>query len=411
MKPPSIALYRQPTEQLDLGTVLTPGGRTLRLVLGPGSGLFQPPNSDPAEFWCITDRGPNVQCGKAERVLGRSIDDACQGHRQGKVFPLPGFSPSILRIRLAGEAFSVVDRLPLCDPQRRPLSGLPLPDHAVLDSEPAFDLDGNRLAGDPDGIDIESVVRLRSGDFWLGEECGPSLLDVGPDGIVRRRLIPFGTSAVFAGARLAIEERLPAILARRALNRGIEAIGISADETKLWFMTQSPLAHPDYACFERSRLVRLFAVALPDCRIAAEHVYVLDTADSFGDDRSTRASDVRIGDLQVLADGTLAVLERIEHTTRIHRVDVAAATDIHGSTWDDAAHRPALEQLDPGELARNGVVAASKTLLFDSTGLRLPGGMEGLSISADGRTLTLINDNDCGVEGKETTVARITISG
>ena len=95
MKPSSIALYHQPTEELDLGTVLTPGGKTLRLVLGPGSGLYQGPDADPAEFWCITDRGPNVQCGKAQRVLGRTIEEACQGQREGKVFPLPGFSPTI----------------------------------------------------------------------------------------------------------------------------------------------------------------------------------------------------------------------------------------------------------------------------------------------------------------------------
>jgi hypothetical protein len=411
MKPPSIVLYRQPTDQIGLGTVLTPGGKTLRLVLGPGSGLYQAAGADPDEFWCITDRGPNVQCGKAQRVLGRTIEEACQGQREGKVFPLPGFSPTILRIHLSGDAFSVFERLPLCDPQRRPLSGLPLPDHDVLDSEPAFDIDGKRLAGDPDGVDTESVVRLRNGDFWLGEEFGPSLLDVARDGVVRRRLVPVGTLAAFSGARLAIEERLPGILARRALNRGIEAIGLSADETKLWFMTQSPLAHPDYAAFERSRLVRLFTMALPACRIEAERVYVLDTPDSFSDDRSTRASDVRIGDLQVLADGTLAVLERIDRTTRIHQVDVSAATNLCGTAWDDVLHRPALEQLDPAELAARGIVPTSKTLMFDSAGLGLPEGMEGLSFSADRRTLTLINDNDCGVEGKETTVARITMSG
>ena len=146
-------------------------------------------------------------------------------------------------------------------------------------------------------------------------------------------------------------------------------------------------------------------------QLEAEHVYVLDPADQFRDDRSTRASDVRIGDLQVLTDGTLAVIERIEHTTRVHRVDVIAATNIYGTVWDDAAHRPALEQLDPTELAANGIVPVSKTLLFDSTGLGLPGGIEGLSFSPDLSTLTLINDNDCGVEGKETTVVQITISG
>ena len=49
--------------------------------------------------------------------------------------------------------------------------------------------------------------------------------------------------------------------------------------------------------------------------------------------------------------------------------------------------------------------------LMLAAGLGLPGGIEGLSFSPDRSTLTLINDNDCGVEGKETTVVRITISG
>ena len=44
----------------------------------------------------------------------------------------------------------------------------------------------------------------------------------------------------------------------------------------------------------------------------------------------------------------LVVLERTEQTTKLYEIELAGATDIAGSRWDDAATRPTLEQTELG---------------------------------------------------------------
>ena len=50
---------------------------------------------------------------------------------------------------------------------------------------------------------------------------------------------------------------LPAIVAKRQSNRGIEALAISPDERFLYFIMQNPLANPDTAAFQQARNTRL----------------------------------------------------------------------------------------------------------------------------------------------------------
>ena len=410
--PPNIALFHPPRGVLDLGQTRLTARRTVSLTLGIGSGLFQGPGDHPGDFWCITDRGPNIKCTDAPELLGRSIEDACRGLRPGKIFPLPDYAPTIVRLRLGAGTFTVLDRLALSDQAGRKLSGLPSPSSDALASEPIFDLHGQPLMPDVDGVDPEGIVRLADGTFWIGEEFGPSLLNANADGRVQRRLVPFGTEKIFTGTRIPIVPCLPPLLARRAHNRGIEALGLSTDERLLWFMVQSPLANPDFATFERARIVRLFALRLADLGIESEHAYVLDEPHQFAADQSHRKSDVRIGDLQVLPDGCLLMLERIDATTKVYRVDPRDSSNLAGSRWDDGASRPSLEAVPVCDLTAVGVRPLQKVLIFDSGAIAgFPHAMEGLSLSADGRILTMISDNDFGIDGDETVLVRITISG
>ena len=97
----------------------------------------------------------------------------------------------------------------------------------------------------------------------------------------------------------------------------------------------------------------------------------------------------------------LIVLERTEKTTKLFEINLAGATNILGSQWDNVATSPSLEQLPDAP----GVTPLAKTLRFDTfrDAKDAPEKIEGLAILEDG-SLMLINDNDFGIRGDDTKV-------
>ena len=93
---------------------------------------------------------------------------------------------------------------------------------------------------DLNGIDAEAIVRLTDGTFWIGEENGPSLAHFGADGRMIVRHVPKGTEGEFAGAHYDVKGTLPAILTKRAINRGIETLAVSPDERFLYTLVAEP---------------------------------------------------------------------------------------------------------------------------------------------------------------------------
>ena len=111
------------------------------------------------------------------------------------------------------------------------------------------------------------------------------------EGRIITRHVPKGTEEDYAGARYDVVGSLPAILAKRQANRGIESLAVSRDERFLFFMMQSPLANPDTAAFRKSRNVRLFKIERTSMQIVGEYVYVLDDPKSFRRDPSNSQAD------------------------------------------------------------------------------------------------------------------------
>ena len=60
--------------------------------------------------------------------------------------------------------------------------------------------------------------------------------------------------------RYEVEGTLPAILAKRRLNRGIEFMAVSPDENFLYFIMQNPLANPDDDAYAAAGNTRLFKI-------------------------------------------------------------------------------------------------------------------------------------------------------
>ena len=319
---------------LTLGTYSFEGGKTLNLTVGIGSGAFRGPNDPGNVIWTIGDRGPNFTCGEAKNVSGVT-PKTCGEVKNGRVYPVPAYSPSIYRMMLLDDAtFRVTDVITLKDRDGRPLNGMPNP-LKVATTETPLDGTGKQLQQDVHGIDAEGIVRLSDGTFWIGDENGPSMAYFSAEGRMIARHVPRGTEGDYAGARYEVVGSLPAILAKRQANRGIESMAISPDERFLYFIVQNPLANPDAAAFRQARNVRLFKIERATMKIAGEYVYVMDDPRSFRRDPSDVNSDPRISELMAVGLDRLIVLERTEQTTKLHEIELTGATDISGSKWDD----------------------------------------------------------------------------
>jgi hypothetical protein len=403
-EPPPVQVQRLEWRDEELGSIDLPS-RPLQVRSGFGSGLSRPPGGDSATIWAICDRGPNLKIKTLVKRYGMAALEKL-GHLDGaKVMPRLDLGPALAELRVAEDRVELVRSLRVSDPQGAPVSGLPVPEGPHVECEPALDLAGNILDPDPSGMDTEGIAALADGGFWVSEEFGPSLALLDPGGRVLRRLVPAGTD--LHGAAYPVEATLPAIAAKRKLNRGFEAIAVSPNQEWLFLAFQSPLAHPDEEAHEQARHVRIWRLDLAAEEVVAQYLYPLDPPESFLRDCAKdemKWSDLKVSELAWAGPDRLLVLERGSETTRIYRI--ALGDDLETpSRHLDTDTRPTIEELSGrGEL---GLPVLEKVLLFDSD--RAPevaADLEGMVILSDSELL-LVNDNDFGVEGAETSFWKI----
>ena len=209
------------------GTNLPSIGRTAAgqpLTLGGFSGLaYEGTTRDgKLKFVTHTDRGPN---GEPTGIF--------------RPFLLPQFTPRIVRFTLdpsSGRfeltaADSIVarrmaSRSPACRTPRFPATRI----NRTTTRLPV-DLFGNTMPTDPLGGDFEAIVVDDDGSFWLSDEYRPALYHFDPKGRLLQRYMPIGTHAAAgkpvpapgAAGEFGIEA-LPAAIAQRRQNRGMEAL-------------------------------------------------------------------------------------------------------------------------------------------------------------------------------------------
>jgi hypothetical protein len=380
--------------------------RTMRFRSGFGSGLSRREADPPGIVWAVGDRGPNIKVETAVELYGLDRLDKLRSEEGAKIMPRLDLGPALAQLRVADDRVELVRTVRISDARGRPVSGLPVPGGPHTRCEPAFDLDGNPLAPDPSGLDTEGIAALDDGGFWVGDEFGPSLVRLDSGGRVLKRLVPEGTG--LDGAAYPVEARLPAIAARRQLNRGFEAIALSPDGKWLFLAFQSPLAHPDEPAHEQGRHVRIWRLDSGTGEVVAQYLYPLDPPESFVRDRAKKPlerSDLKVSELVWVGGDSLLVLERGSETTRIYRVtpdDGLALPPEHL----DVATRPTVEELSArGE--GPGLPVLAKQLLFDTDEAPEVGAdLEGMAILSPCELL-LVNDNDFGVEGAETGFWRV----
>jgi hypothetical protein len=330
---------------------------------------------------------------------------ALQSLAGAKVMPRLDIGPQLARLQLRNGRIELLETFPITDQQGRPISGLPMPgsEHAI--NEPALTLLGERIDDDASGLDTEGVVALEDGTFIFSEEFGPSLVRADAKGQVLARYLPKGIPV--SDATYPVHQTLPPIAGRRQLNRGFEAVAVSADQRSLFVAFQSPLAHPDEAAHKRARHVRLWRVDLASMEVEAQFIYPLDAPATFRRDGAKGVigwGDLKISELICLPGGRLLVLERASETTKIYQV-VPRAEDEWPPEHLDVSTRPSVE-----ELSGDGqqLPCLEKELLFSSDDApEIAADLEGMTVLSP-HELLLVNDNDFGVEGAETSFWRVT---
>jgi hypothetical protein len=395
---PDISLERLAWEDPVIDRLMLPRG-TMTLRYGFGSGLAQRAGAPSGHVWAIGDRGPNIKVPDIISQYGLNHLASLLGVSGAKIMPRTDIGPTLAELRVEGNAVTLVRTVPLTTFVGRQVSGLANPGSEDLLAEPVFDLSGAAIEPDPDGLDTEGLIALSDGGFWVGDEFGPSLVRLDADGAVVTRMLP-GPSA--ASSSTDTPAGLPAIAAKRQLNRGFEALAISADERWLFLAFQSPLAHPDEHAYERARHVRLWRIDASTGRVVAQYAYPLDDPSSFSRDRALGSfgrSDIKVSELLWIRPDTLLVLERGSATTKIYQCLLrpeASLADAHL----DIALRPTLEELSAADGPMFPVL--SKTLVLTSDDFpELGPDLEGMAMLSP-TELLLVSDNDFGVAGATT---------
>ena len=408
---PKFTAQRLAWRDVSLGVIALANGKRMRLTLGLGSGLSQRPGEPQGTFWSIADRGPNLKIKPAIERYGLEHLKPLKKVDGAKVMPRPDVGPSICQLRLNGDTVLLVRQLPLRGVSGRAISGLPIPAGAA-DVEPAFDLNGEALGSDPSGADTEAIVALSNGTFWIGDEYAPSLLRVGPDGQVLERWVPQGLEKTLDGADYDVKPVLPAIALRRRINRGFEAVAVSADERWLYLVFQSPLAHPGVADFENARHVRMWKLDARTGALVGQFLYPLDAPATFLRDQQAgdvELTDVKVSEIAVIGPDRLIILERISRTTKLYQVTLSPRHHV------PAAHievrtRPTLEQSSAAaDLSDHFPVLAKSLVLTTDDAPEMDRDLEGLVVLSPNELL-LVTDNDFSVEGARTRFWRVKLA-
>jgi hypothetical protein len=321
-----------------------------------------------------------------------------------KIMPDPTIGPALAELQIEGGTVTVLRTIRLIDENDRPVAGLPSASSEHVTLEPVFDMLGRPIAPARLGIDSEGIVALRTGDFWIGDEFAPALVRVNERGHIVRRLVPRRTNHEDIED---VEPALPAIAAKRQINRGFEALALSGDERTLFLAFQSPLAHPNEAAHSQARHVRLWRLDAGSGKVIAQYLYPLDPPSSFLKDSALgpfNRTDIKVSEIAWMPDNELLVLERGSATTKLYRVRLDPQMSLAPTHLDDRT-RPTLEELSAADDLIFPVL--DKVLVFSSDDVPdMSADLEGMAFLSP-TDLLLVNDNDFGIEGAETSFWRI----
>lgn len=304
---------------------------------GLGSGAAAHPTRK-GEFYVITDRGPNTD------------------FQNGKKFLAPNFTPTIMHFKINADGnIEVIKYIKLKNPYGQTITGLPNPVGMGSTGEIAYDASGNILGTDKYGLDSESIVAAADGTFWVSDEYGPHIVHYSADGMEMERISPIG---VDTGPR-----KLPAVLAKRRANRGMEGLCITPDGRTLVGTIQSMMLVPSKALATNTTLTRIvtFDIITGQTR---QFLYRQDGG----------ASD-SVCDITALSNNEFLVIERDGNfgsqggIKKVYRINLSNASDVNGADINAVdgmkINGKSLEQCSWDEISNAGIKPVTKTLAVD----------------------------------------------
>ncbi|WP_433891157.1 esterase-like activity of phytase family protein [Streptomyces sp. CA-111067] len=379
-----------------LGKVAGPGGTTTQISgEGYGSSLAPVPGHS-GYFYGLTDRGPNA--------------DAPDGNKSEMML---GFTPQIGEFKLVGGKAELVKKVTLKGPKGLggvPYSGRPPHDtKETIDDVNATNANGGTpvpVQRDPYGYDSEGLVAQPDGTFWVSDEYGPYITHFDRDGYELGRLTPYRDSPDNAYHK--ILGYLPAELANRLTNKGMEGLTITPDGSTLVGVMQAALQQPDLSSKAgNTSPTRIVTINLRTYQ-AKQYLYLLDDPDDTGDANSEITAlsstkfliDERDGNYQPFAQKNL------------YEVDTNGATDVSGLTIGGKSPEAFVGKDGTNDalaaLTAAGVNVAQKqpylnvgTLVsqLDPSGTFFAHDkVEGVATTDAGKTVYLSNDDDFGID-------------
>lgn len=399
----SLQVFNPLLTELQLAQAVAENGAQTVNQPGIGSGMTADPKNV-GFYYMVTDRGINE-----DRTAG-----------DGKTFPLPQFTPTIVKTHFNSSGSIVIDQvLPILNADGIYATGL---SNTAEDDTPWL----NQTATTPlnyneSGVDTEDIQVLPNGDFLLVEEYSPSILVVdGASGKTKVRYTP-GVKTL-SGAGYAVQNILPDILAQRRSNRGFENLALSSDGKTAYAVMQSPIGNKSDSQYKYTRAVRIVRlnVADPVNASVTGHYVVLQSAISDYAKNvanytvTNKQTDLKYSAAQWLGTDRILLLERANGKAKLMEVDLSQATNLLGKTYENTLQPEETDTSSPymqTGMATLGIVPASAREVFstdelpalvqqtaDKTGssptyeIKL----EGMTL-IDDRNLYLINDNDFGI--------------
>jgi hypothetical protein len=380
-----------------LAEVAGPGGTTTQISgEGFGSSLAPAPGKS-GDFYGLTDRGPNA--------------DAPTGNKSEMVLD---FTPAIGRFKLVNGKAELIKQITLKGPKNLGgvnYSGRPPHDTSeVIEDVAATNANGGTpvpVARDPYGYDSEGLAALPDGTFWVSDEYGPYITHFDANGYELGRLTPYRNSP--DNAHHKVVGYLPAELAYRVKNKGMEGLTVTPDGSTLVGIMQSALQQPDLGSVKAAGVSpsRIITINLRTYE-SKQYLYLLDNPGTTGDANSEITAlsgtrflvDERDGNFEPFAQKTLYEVD-INGATDVSRVTVggkspeafvgavgtnAALAALTGAGVNVAQKQPSVNvgmlvsQLDP----------TGKFFGHDK--------VEGVATTDGGRTLYLSNDSDFGID-------------
>jgi len=361
------------------------------------------------EFYGLTDRGPNGDGPNVPSLDGK-------GTTGSKIFPAPGFTPSVGIITVGKQGAVLSSVMPIRMTATANSTGLPIPEGSLGNSAEIPVLDAMRFdatskaAFNANGIDSEAVVLDKKRNaLWIADEYGPFIVKVdAATGIVQNRYAA-GTG-------------LPNIFARRRANRGMEGLTLDTTTDRLHGFLQSPLSDGSapYSVTGKNEQVERFArftrwIEFDPSTGATTKMFAYPI--SAADYQDGRTGNAKLGDVVALGNGKFIVIEQGANPkgkvfNKLMLVEIGAATDISAAAFN--AETSDLEKSSMAGAAVNGadwakVVPLKKTELLDLNAIGwLAEKAEGLTV-VDANTLAIANDNDFGLKTKVFTPAGLAV--